>query len=182
MKPNIEATFERLASIAILGALFATCQGSARASLNGANTLSRLTSPTGAALRLSSSDASGAEHLIGTATLIKPCHQHRNGSWSTGFSASGTATGPKPGTFTAAGAWGNGGLPVPNWYVDGSFSITSGSSTIDGTFGAVGVDFGGPTSCTAVEKFSVGYMTPIASGNAKISVQAGSIHVVLLRF
>jgi|SRR5580704_1609348 hypothetical protein len=169
MKPNGGSSLAHTASVAIFGAFFAASQGSAVASRNAGHTFARAAHGT-------------TEHLIGTATLMKVCHGSKNGGWSTDFSASGTAMGLYPGTFTAAGGWGAGGLPAPSWSISGNYTIVAGPTTIDGTFIALGSGPGAPGTCTVVKRFTVAYMSAVGSGYAQITIRAGRFHMNLLKF
>jgi hypothetical protein len=86
------------------------------------------------------------------------------------FTASGTATGPYPGTFSASGSWDRFFDDFVTWGFQESFTITSGSNTIQGTAATSG-SFGPPTPVLrcfrfgpAGQKFDVRYSSPTGSG------------------
>ena len=64
------------------------------------------------------------------------CNYRASESGSMGFSASGTATGPYPGSFSETGNFSLSGIRNPPWKINFSaaFTITSGNTTITGTF------------------------------------------------
>jgi hypothetical protein len=65
------------------------------------------------------------------------CLGTRNSSAT--FKASGKATGPFPGTFTAAGSWLNVSIPrYQGWSFSESFTITSGGNTVIGSISGSG--------------------------------------------
>lgn len=178
-------------NICVGAAILAGCGGSAQfpnpialGPVANSNAADRLPSPSKVVPERVGSDSSSTERLTGTAKLIKPCHSLHGkdrGGWGTHFSASGVATGPNPGTFTATGTWTGGGLPQPQWSFSESFSVTSGSQTINGTI--LAFDFGfAPFSCTAVKKDSFSYSTPMVGGNAKVNIWSGHFREDLLSF
>ena len=110
-------------SVCAAGAMLAGCGGSAQlpnptalAPVANSRAADRLTSPSNAVPERVGSDTSSTERLAGTAKLSR-CDLR------TRFRARGVATGPNPGTFTAAGAWGI-DFPTQVWFFHESFIIT----------------------------------------------------------
>jgi hypothetical protein len=86
------------------------------------------------------------------------------------FTASGTATGPYPGTFSASGSWDRFFDDFVVWGFKESFTITSASVTIQGMASTSG-SFGPPTPVIrcfrfgpAGQKFHMTYSSPLGSG------------------
>lgn len=86
------------------------------------------------------------------------------------FAASGTATGPYPGTFPASGTWYRIFDDYTMWGFQESFTITSGSTNIQGT-ASTGGSFGPPTPVIrcfrfgpAGQKVHLIYSSPSGSG------------------
>ncbi len=86
------------------------------------------------------------------------------------FTASGTATGPYPGTFSASGTWDRCFDDFVVWGFKESFTITSASVTIQGMASTSG-SFGPPTPVIrcfrfgpAGQKFHMTYSSPLGSG------------------
>jgi hypothetical protein len=167
-------------SVCAAGAMLAGCGGSAQlpnptalAPVANSRAADRLTSPSNAVPERVGSDTSSTERLAGTAKLSR-CDLR------TRFRARGVATGPNPGTFTAAGAWGI-DFPTQVWFFHESFIITDGSQTIHGHIDASGSG-SAPFSCTAVKNEIFPYSTRMVSGNAKVSVSSAHFHEGLLNF
>lgn len=86
------------------------------------------------------------------------------------FTASGTATGPYPGTFSASGSWYRFFDDYTTWGFQESFTIASGSTNIEGTASTSG-SFSSPAPVIrcfrfgpAGQKVHVTYSSPFGSG------------------
>jgi hypothetical protein len=119
--------------------------------------------------------STGSELLTGVNFRFHPKCPHEGPeprSWSETFSASGTATGPYPGTFTGQGSW-EAVAHLPQfefWSFDESFTITSGTSQVSGTISAYASAYPGPDSCTGFGPAVLQYTTKSVQGNANVKV------------
>lgn len=144
------------------------------------DTAKRAASPSFAAPQRVGANASGTEVLTGTARV--DCHhQRRSGAYGANFSASGMATGPNPGTFSASGSWYYGGFQNFQWAFTESFGITSESGTINGTM-AAGTFGSPPFTCREVKNLMVPYTSGYGSGSAKINIRQGHFREDLRSF
>ena len=125
-------------SVCAAAAMLAGCGGSSQfpnpdvqAPLNGRHTIDVIASASRTALEDSKPDSSRIELL--TAEAKGHCKRSPSGLFgSCDFKASGTATGPYPGTFTAKGTYNVCETYCP-WFFSESFTITSGTAIISGT-------------------------------------------------
>jgi hypothetical protein len=118
---------------------------------------------------------------LGKDVYIYP--QACSGKLSAKFTASGNATGPYPGTFTASGHWGQ--FVIYHslvWAFSENFTITSGSNTISGAFVRTGGGNGNFTCNEFGAVHGLRYTTSgYGSGHARTSiVEAG--HRLTQRF
>jgi len=88
-----------------------------------------------AATPLTGEGLTGAGKSTGGSTFGS-CSYRYSESGSMGFSVTGTATGPYPGSFSETGTFSLSGIRNPPWKINFSaaFTITSGNTTITGTF------------------------------------------------
>ena len=103
------------------------------------------------------------EVLTATNVEVVEVKCQEQGAHST-FSASGTATGPFPGSFTAKGGWRTRSLYSQEWIFHESFTIMSGTSEIHGHV----AQLGGPGWCgeygsTRTLKYTAGHWAGSAS-------------------
>ncbi len=172
-------------SVCIVGAMLAGCGGStqfpnpaAQTPVGNAITSKRAASPSFTTPRVGS-DSSSTERLIGIAKL--KC-RYESDIPTTSFRASGTATGPYPGTFTAKGGWWfYNSLQGLIWAFHESFTIRSRTSTVSGTF-FPGTEGGGRTPWCRRFVNSVPYTSGSKTGNARVNIQRSDFREDLLSF
>ena len=174
MELHVIAGLPRHASTVALGAaMFAGCFNPAYASFKSPSMFGRSAAPNHTASEGGGLDSSTIERLVGSAQV--KCHKVKgmSGAFSVTFSTSGAATGPYPGTFTAAGTWGVNQLEQASF--DESFTITSGASTISGGMSIrPDISNGLALTCMTFGPAVLRYTSSIANGRAKIeTIQKG---------
>jgi hypothetical protein len=168
-------------SVCAAAAILAACRGSAQlpnpaaeTPLRDARTAKQVSSPSFPTRERVGSDSFSTETLSGSAEV--DCHASFDNST---FSASGTASGPYPGTFAAKGYWG----PNPQgYYFAGSFKIRSGASKISGTIGGFwfyGKRFHG--TCATFGPNVAQYSANSVQGKVKVKI-SNRFHAAFSRF
>lgn len=128
-----------------------------------------LSLPTSGAGTVPSVDFRG-EHFSGRTKHVK-CSSWSYGNHGARFSASGDATGPLPGAFTASGGWvwnvHRGGVVL----IYEKFRLISGSQAIHGTIGPTGTQHFG--TCRKFRSSRLPYQSGHAKGHASLHVVSG---------